>query len=172
MIKDLIVPMKMEESLLIECLRTRMITVSFSRSAGPASCKLDKQIIRLFDKEGIVCIPMVAYGEKEGVIVLGLDLMEFSNLESQTKLLQMLADQAAVAIRVHHLGRSQLQQAQSEPLMASSPMTKKNVHEVNNPLSIIKKYLKIPWIKLSGINTAQDQIKINKEEIDRSAQIQ
>ena len=74
MIKDLIVPLKMEESLLIECLRTRMITDSFSRSTDLAPGILDKQIIRLLDKEGIACIPMIAYGEKVGVIVLGLDL--------------------------------------------------------------------------------------------------
>ena len=171
MIKDLIVPLKMEESLLIECLRTRMITDSFSRSADPGPGILDKQIIRLLDKEGIVCIPMVAYGEKAGVIVLGQDLMEFSNLKSQTKLLQMLADQAAVAIRVHHLGRSQLKQIQSERLSASSSMANKIVHEVNNPLSIIKNYLKILGIKLARIDTAQDEIKIINEEIDRAAQI-
>ena len=155
MIKDMVVPLKMEESLLIECLRTRMITDSFSRSTDPAPGILDKQIIRLLDKEGIAYIPMVAYGEKTGVIVLGLDLMEFSNLKSQIKLLQMLADQAAVAIRVHHLGRSQLKQIQSERLSASS-MDKKNVHNVNNPLNIIKNYLKIRWIKLARIDTAQE----------------
>ncbi|MBI5589971.1 MAG: HDOD domain-containing protein [Deltaproteobacteria bacterium] len=171
MIKDLLVPMKMKESLLIECLRTRMITDSFNRSTDFAPGMLDKQIIRLFDKEGIACIPMVAYGEKVGVIVLGLNLIEFSNLEPQIKLLQMLADQTAVAIRIHHFGRSQLKQIQSERLNASSSMARKIVHEVNNPLSIIKNYLNILKIKLARIDTAQEEIKIIHEEIDRAAMI-
>ncbi len=157
MIKGMIVPLKMEESLLAECLQTRMITDSLSRPAVPAPSRLDKQIIRFIDKEGIACIPMVAYGEKTGVIVLGLDLMEFSNLKSQIKLLQMLADQAAVAIRVHHLGRSQLQQIQPERQSASSSMDKNNVHNINNPLSVIKNYLKILWIKLARIDIAQEK---------------
>lgn len=172
MIKELIVPMKMEESLLIECLRTRTITDSFSRSTDPAPSILDKQIIRLSDKDGIACIPMVAYSEKVGVIVLGLDIMEFSSLESQIKLLQMLADQAAVAIRVHHIGQSQLQQVKSEQLSVASPMGKNIVHKVNNPLIIIKNYVKIIMNKFARVNTAQDEIKIINEEIVRAAQTQ
>ena len=171
MIKDLIVPMKMDDSLLIECLRSRIITSSFKQSTDPVPGILDKQIIRLLDREGIACIPMVAYSEKVGAIVLGLDLMEFSNLEPQFKLLQMLTDQAAVAIRVHHLRRSQLKQIQSERLSASSSMARKIVHEVNNPLSIIKNYLKILEIKLVKIDMAKGEIKIINEEIDRAAQI-
>ncbi|MFH0998463.1 MAG: HDOD domain-containing protein [Pseudomonadota bacterium] len=163
MIKDMIIPMKMEENLLIESLQTRMITDSFSRSTAPAPGFLDKQILRISDTEGIACIPMVAYGEKVGVIVLGLNLMEFSNLKSQVKLLQMLADQAAVAIRVHQLGRSQSQEIQSEPLSASSSLADIIIPEVNTPLSIIKNYMKIIKIKLSKIYSAQNEIKINIE---------
>jgi putative nucleotidyltransferase with HDIG domain len=147
MIKDLIIPVKMEESLLMECLRTRRITNVFSRSTDPAPNNSDIQIIRILDKEGIACIPMIASGENIGVIVLGLDLIEYSNLQSQFKLLQMLADQAAIAIRVHRLGRSQLQQIQSKQLSTASPMTHQNDQEINNPFSVIKNYLKSRWIK-------------------------
>jgi signal transduction histidine kinase len=44
-------------------------------------------------------------------------------------------------------------------------------HEVNNPLSIIKNYLKILGVKLSDIKVAQDEIRIINEEIDRIALI-
>jgi len=159
-IKELIVPMKMEESLLIECLQTRMITDSFSRSTDTAPGVLDKQIIRLSGKDGIICIPMVAYNEKVGVIVLGLDIVEFSSLGSQFKLLQMLADQAAVAIRVHHIGQSQLQQAQAKQLIAASSMAENIVHKVNNPLIIIKNYLKSIVNKFARANMALDGTKI------------
>ena len=159
-IKELIVPMKMEESLLIECLQARMITDSFSRSTDTAPGVLDKQIIRLSGKDGIICIPMVAYNEKVGVIVLGLDIMEFSSLGSQFKLLQMLADQAAVAIRVHHIGQSQLKQAQSKQLIAASSMAENIVHKVNNPLIIIKNYVKSIVNKFTRDNMSLDATKI------------
>lgn len=103
MIKDMTVPMKTTDSLLIECLRARTNTDSFSRPRGLVFDKLDKQIIQLLGKDGIACIPMIAYGEKVGVIVLGLDRVDYAGLEAQAKLLKMLADQAAIAIHVHRL---------------------------------------------------------------------
>jgi putative nucleotidyltransferase with HDIG domain len=147
MIKDMIIPMELEESLLMECLRIRKITNSFSRPTDPTPCASDIKIMQILDKEGLGCIPMVAYGEKIGVIVLGLDRMELSSLESQIKLLQMLADQAAIAIRVHHLGQVRLQQIQSKRISTTSSTAKSS-------FSIIKKYLKMPWSK-----SAQNEIK-------------
>ena len=170
-IKGMVVPMKMEESLLIGCLKTRTITNSFSRTTNSAPGLLDKQIIRLLEKDGIACIPLIAYGEYKGVIVVGLDFMEIASLESQTKLMLMLANQTAIAIRVHQLGKSQLQPVQSERPAASLSMAKDRVPEVNNPLGGIKKFLKTRWNKLAGIDSAQDEARIIHQEIDRPAQI-
>jgi hypothetical protein len=75
----------------------------------------------------------------------------------------MLADQAAVAIRVHHIGQSQLQQAQSKQLIAASSMSENIVHKVNNPLIIIKSYMKSIVNKFARVNTAQDETNIINE---------
>ncbi len=141
-IKDMMVPLKTEKSLLIECLQSRKVTDSFNRSAEAVPSMPDKQIITLLNKDGIACIPMVAYGEKVGVIVLGLNPTEFSNIKSQIKLLQMMADQAAVAVRVHHLGRSKLLQTQPEKLQTALSSTQNNSQKASKPTSILKKYLK------------------------------
>jgi signal transduction histidine kinase len=50
-------------------------------------------------------------------------------------------------------------------------MARRVIHEVNNPLGIIKNYLRILGIKLAKTDTAQDEIKILNEEIDRIANI-
>jgi signal transduction histidine kinase len=171
MINDLIVPLQMENSLLTACLRARMFTDSFSRSTDSAPAILDEQIIRFLGKEGIVCLPMFAHGEQVGVIVLGLDRAEFSHLVTQIKLLTMFADQAAITLFGHRLRSSQLRRIQLERLGASSSMAQRVVHEVNNPLSIIKNYLKVLGIKLATQNVAQEEIKIINEEIDRIALI-
>jgi signal transduction histidine kinase/HD-like signal output (HDOD) protein len=171
MIKDLIIPLQMEKSLLIECLQTHRIADSFTRSTDIIPAIIDEQIIRLLGREGIACIPMIAYGEKAGAMVLGLDNREFSHLTAQIKSIKMLADQTAVAIRVYHSRRSQLKEIQSERLGASSSMARRVIHEVNNPLGIIKNYLRILGMKLAAADIAQDEIKILNEEIDRVAQI-
>jgi signal transduction histidine kinase/HD-like signal output (HDOD) protein len=170
-INDLLVPLRMENSLLIGCLRTRTLLDSFSRSNESMPAILDEQIIRFLGRDGMVCLPMFAYGEPAGVMVLGVDQVEFSHLMSQIKLLKMFTDQAAVALGVHQLRRSQLAQIQSERFGASSSIARKVIHEVNNPLSIIKNYLKILGRKFAAQNMAQDEIKIINEEIDRVTQI-
>ncbi len=170
-IKDLIIPLQMEKSLLIECLQTRRNTDSFTRAADVIPAIIDEQITRLLGSEGIVCIPMIAYGEKVGAMVFGLDNREFSNLTDRVNLLKMIVNQTAVAIRVHHSKRSQLKEIQTERLGASSSMARRVIHEVNNPLGIIKNYLRILGMKLAAADMAQDEIKILNEEIDRIAQI-
>ncbi len=167
MINDLFVPLQMEHSLLITCLRKRAIHDSFGRASNSMPAILDEQIIRFLGKEGILCIPMLAYGEPAGVMVLGVDPVEFSHLATQIKLLKMFADQAALALHVHQLKRSQVSTLQAERLGASASMARRVIHEVNNPLSIIKNYLKILGMKLSAHNMAQDELKIINEEIDR-----
>ena len=64
-----------------------------------------------------------------------------------------------------------LKKIQTERAGASSVMARKVVHEVNNPLGIIKNYLKILGLKLSAQNIAQDEIGIINKEIDRIANI-
>ncbi|HAA01895.1 MAG TPA: hypothetical protein DCE18_00825 [Syntrophobacteraceae bacterium] len=171
MISDLFVPVQLEHSLLIQCLRKGKILDSFSRTSDPMPAILDEQIIRFLGREGILCLPMIAYRETVGVMVLGMDSVEYSHLSAQLKLLKMFVDQAALALHVHQLKRSQVSQLQAERLGASSSMARRIIHEVNNPLSIIKNYLKILGMKLSTHNLAQDELKIINEEIDRVALI-
>jgi len=154
LVKNMVVPLKTEQSLLIACLQSRKVTDSFNRSAETVPAMPDKQLIKFLDKEGIACVPLVAYGEKVGVIVLGLNQTEVSNIKSQAKLLQMLADQAAVAVRVHHLGRPKLPQPQPEKLQTVTSKTQNNSQKTGNPSSIFKKYLKLPWIGSGKMDAA------------------
>jgi signal transduction histidine kinase len=60
---------------------------------------------------------------------------------------------------------------QSERLAAASAVAKKVVHEVNNPLGIIKNYIKIFALKLPKDDPVQEELKIISEELDRVALI-
>lgn len=164
---DLFIPLEMDGSLLVQSLRKGRPLDSFSRPRHPAPIILDEQIIRFIGKEGMHCLPMIAQNAPVGVIVLGLDQGEFSQLANEAKLLTMFTNQVALALHVLLLRQSQFQKVQSERLGASSSMARKVVHEVNNPLGIIKNYLKILGMKLAEQNIAQDEIRIINEEIDR-----
>ena len=170
-VKDLILPLGMDRSLVIASLRQGKPLNSFAASTDPVAVILDEQIVRYLGKEGIVCLPMSVRQEPVGVIVIGLDKADFSHLSKHFKLLDMFTDQAALALHVDHMRQNRLKTIQSERLSAASTLAREVFHEVNDPLSIIKNYLKVLAIKLSEQNIAQDEIKIINEEIDRVAHI-
>ncbi len=170
-IAELVIPFKMGKSLLVRCLVEQQALHSFNASSEAQPIILDEQITRFMGHRGIFCTPMFAHGEHVGVIVLGVNQSDAKHLSSKRKLLNMFASQAALALRVNYFRRNRLKAIQSERLRASSAVARKVFHEVNNPLGIIKNYLKILGIKLSEHNIAQDEIRIINEEIDRVAQI-
>jgi len=168
---DIVIPMQADKSLLIDSLIKGKPLDSFTQFADFKPIIIDEQIIRFVNKEGILCIPMLAHGEYVGVIVLGLDQVELSHLSKHSMLLNMFSNNVALALHVDQVRRNQLSKIQSERLAASLYMARKVVHEVNNPLSIMKNYLKILGMKLSAQDPAQEEIENLNEEIDRITMI-
>ena len=75
------------------------------------------------------------------------------------------------ARHVDDVKRRQARIIKSARMEASSIIARKVVHEVNNPLGIIKNYIKILGLKLPERHPAQGELKIISEEIDRAAKI-
>ena len=170
-ISDLIIPMGLEKSLLVSCLSGGKSLDSFSLGQNPDLVITDAQMIRFLETDGMLCLPLAVRDEYVGVIVVGLDRSKFSHLGNHFKLLEMFSREAALALWVEQLRQRQLKRIQSERAGASFAVARKVVHEVNNPLGIMKNYLKILGIKLEDQGIALDEIGIINEEIDRIARI-
>jgi HD-like signal output (HDOD) protein/nitrogen-specific signal transduction histidine kinase len=171
LVDGLLIPLGSGQSLFVSCLDKRAALDSFSLSPECPLALIDEQIIHFLNKEGILCLPLAVNGDAIGIILLGLDRSERDGFQKHQKLLDLFTRQAAVALHSNLLRRRQMQKIQSEGALASSDMARRVAHEVNNPLSIIKNYLKILSMKLAGQDLAQDEIRIINEEIDRIALI-
>ncbi len=167
MMSELIIPMQLKHSLLVTSLAKGMPIDSFTCPTRSPSIISDEQIIRFIGKEGMLCLPMIAHGDHVGVIIIGLDHVEFSHISRHFKFLTLFTNQAALALYTEQMKQDRLNAIQSERFGASMAVARKVVHEVNNPLSIIKNYLRILGMKLSENGIAQDEIGIINEEIDR-----
>ena len=167
----LTVALNMEEGLPVKALAEGRALDSFHVTESSSPVILDAQITRFLGKEGIFCLPLIAQAEPVGVLVIGLDRAELSHLSKYMKLLDIFLHNGALALRLEQLRRNRLQTIQSERFGASANIARRVVHEVNNPLGIIKNYLKILGIKLAKQKVAQDEIRIISEEIDRVAEI-
>ena len=167
LVKELVVPVQGKRSLLAKSLSRRTPLDSFGHLAKADLSITDDQIIHLIGKDGMLCLPMVAHKQFVGVIVIGIDEAQATNLSKGIKLLTMFTDQAALAVNAENVRQTQARLIQSERLTASSAVAKKVAHEVSNPLGIIKNYLKLLGLKLAKDSPAQEEIRIINEEIDR-----
>ena len=167
LVKELVVPVQGKRSLLAKSLSRRTPLDSLGHLAKADLSITDDQIIHLIGKDGMLCLPMVAHKQFVGVIVIGIDEAQASNLPRGIKLLTMFTDQAALAVNAENVRQTQARLIQSERLTASSAVAKKVAHEVSNPLGIIKNYLKLLGLKLAKDSPAQEEIRIINEEIDR-----
>ena len=168
---SLSVSMNLDQSLLVKTILEKRPLNSFNAGAQNPATILDEQIIGLLGEQGIYCLPLIAQGDSLGVLVLAIQESELPNLLKNEKLLNILIHKGALALQLEHLRQSQLHEVQVKLVDATSDRARVVAHEVNNPLSIIKNYLKILEIKLSGKDLALDEIRIINEEISRVAQL-
>lgn len=171
LVKELTISLKTKNCLPIQSLALGTALDSYGHLKRVDLSIIDNQIIRLIEKDGILCLPMIAHKQIVGVIILGLEQARVSGLYKEMSLLTMFANQSALALHADNVRQAQSKLVQSERLAASSAIARKVVHEVNNPLGIIKNYIKILGLKLSDKDPAQDNLRVINEELDRVALI-
>lgn len=171
LINETTIPLKKKNSLLVRSLLQGTPLDSFNHQKKATLPIIDEQIIRLTRNEGILCLPMVSEKQYIGVIVIGIDEMQRSQVYEQVTFLTMITNQVAIALHTDYLRRRQIQSIESQHITASSIIARKVVHEVNTPLNIIKNYLKILEDKTFRENLGQEELRIINEEINRVALI-
>jgi signal transduction histidine kinase/HD-like signal output (HDOD) protein len=167
----LAVSMKMKQSLLVRSLvEQRPLDSLQAASTGPLTI-VDQQLVRLLGGSAMVCLPLVAHADPVGVIALGIDSDDLPHLFEHTSLLNVFIHKGALALRLDNLRRRQLQAVQATRMDASSDLARRVVHEVNNPLGIIKNYLKVLGVKMDEAGIEHDALRIINEEITRVGQL-
>lgn len=168
---NLLLPVTGRQSLLAHCFLTGQRLDTFKLPEGLALSIADEQILRLFETDGMLCFPMMADNESVGIIVAGVSTHQAQEMNERQKLLDLFVAHTGMCLYVHGIKKAQARRLQAERLEASTTMARKVVHEVNNPLGIIKNYLKILGLKLPEKHPAQAELGVISEEIDRVGQI-
>lgn len=169
--QSLVIPASGGQSLLARAFDSGRQTDTFQQDGNRVLSIADEQILRLFDTDGIVCIPMKTDSEPVGVIVAGVSAHQAREIEARQQILDLLVGHTSMCLFVHGIRQAQERRLQAGRLEASITMARKVVHEVNNPLGIIKNYLRILGLKLPEKHPAQAELGVISEEIDRVGQI-
>ncbi|MDJ0653221.1 MAG: HDOD domain-containing protein [Xanthomonadales bacterium] len=127
---------------------------------------VDRQIQRRLESEGLAMLPIRLMERRLGVLVLGIDRSQLARLENRVGLLQELADAAAHSL-VETIPESAAEAPAAEETGAS-PRIRQIVHEVNNPLSIIRNYIQVLNVKLGDGHPAREDLDIIQQELVRA----
>ncbi len=164
-------PLEPDRSLIVNALLWNAVTNSFSKEKAGIQSLVDEQIIRLADAEGIFCAPLSNRKFMFGVLVLAFRAGVLQRLDSNLRFLPAFARQAADSIRVLRTEAEQAEFANVLHAETHALQARKIVHEANNPLAILKNYLKALDYKLADQNPVTRELEILNEEIDRVANI-
>lgn len=133
--------------------------------AGQAASVLDKQLLRWAQAEAMLAIPARA-GAPGGVLLAFTGRDHLKNLARDMPFLRRIVDLATSPT-----------QTRTFPSRDEAPPqdwhghARQVVHEVNNPLGIIKNYMAILRVKLGDSPALGEELRIIQEELDRIARI-
>lgn len=162
------IPLSASECLPVICHTDAKAVDSFSQTRPGRLTIIDRQLINVMGKEGFLCIPLLS-GGPGACLLLGVDAAEWPWIQKQTTLLNAIV--AAVDNALTRYDRQSCR-PKARPMGGDkqpSSRTRKIVHEINNPLSIIKNYLKVLARRTDEKEAVTDGIRIIDEEINRVA---
>jgi nitrogen-specific signal transduction histidine kinase/HD-like signal output (HDOD) protein len=171
LINGLRVSMESDSSMLVACLKNKVPIHSFAQQKKSELTIMDSQLIHFAGDDGILCLPMIERDEIVGTIVLGVGKAEASFISKQITLLNSYLRQCSLILSEWNKKEACLTQPQSLQATPEAILSRKIIHEINNPLSVIKNYLTILDIKMADSDIKYDEIRIVKDEINRIAKM-
>jgi HD-like signal output (HDOD) protein/signal transduction histidine kinase len=151
--------------LLANAANGRQLAFATRGSAGAGIA--EEQLFRIVGSEALVCLPLVAGQRCLGMIVGGVAAWQLPLLQKKERFLQAFGSQAANALETALSERGHARRQLAHVAEEYREASRRVVHEVNNPLSIIKNYLSVLDAKLARREPVVSEMSILNEEIDR-----
>ena len=158
-------------SLIAETINSGEIKTFFITDSEPHPPVIDKQIISAFKTEGIICVPLIKSGRFIGVIVLGVSQTQYQHLINKTPLMEMYSSEISNRIFAATSGQKIRNNFIENSQQQIKTRAREIIHEVNNPLAVIRNYIKILAGRLKEDDPAQNDLSVISEEIDRVGSI-
>ncbi|WP_180279227.1 HDOD domain-containing protein [Massilia psychrophila] len=145
--------------------------LAFVKRDGQSLGLAEEQLFRLLGTDSLVCVPLVAGGRSLGVMIGGLAAWQVPACMKRERFMQAFGVQAAGALETALSERGNARRQLAHVAEEYREASRRVVHEVNNPLSIIKNYLSVLDGKLAKREPAAGEMSILNEEIDRVGQL-
>lgn len=157
-----------EEGVAHAALARRLVYV---RREGQPLGLAEEQLLRMLGTDSMVCLPLVAGNRCLGVMVGGVAAWQLAACQKRERFLQSFGTQAATALENAIAERGNARRQLASVAEEYREASRRVVHEVNNPLSIIKNYLSVLDSKLARQEPVATEMSVLNEEIDRVGQL-
>jgi len=131
----------------------------------------EEQLLRILGTDSLAIVPLVAGARCLGVIIGGVAAWQLPHCQRRERFMQAFGAQAASALENMLLERGQARRQLARVADDFRDASRRVVHEVNNPLAIIKNYLSVLDGKLARQEPVGGELSILNEEIDRVGQL-
>jgi signal transduction histidine kinase/HD-like signal output (HDOD) protein len=145
--------------------------MAFVRRDGAPLGLNEEQLLRMLGTESLVCVPLVSGARCLGVLIGGIASWQVPACQKRERFMQSFGAQAASALENAMLERGHARRQLAHMAEEYREASRRVVHEVNNPLSIIKNYLSVLDSKLERQEPVAGELSILSEEIDRVGQL-
>jgi HD-like signal output (HDOD) protein/signal transduction histidine kinase len=145
--------------------------LAFVRREGAPLGLPEEQLLRMLGTESLVCVPLVSGARCIGVLIGGIAGWQVPACQKRERFMQSFGAQAASALENAMLERGQARRQLAHVAEEYREASRRVVHEVNNPLAIIKNYLSVLDSKLERQEPVAGELSILNEEIDRVGQL-
>jgi len=160
------IPLSASDCLPVICHANGKAVDSFSQARLRRLTIMDRQLITAMGKEGFLCMPLLS-GSPGSCLLMGIDVTDWPWIQKQATLLNAITDAVDKALIRQDYPSVQSKAISMDSDEPVSARTRKIVHEINNPLSIIKNYLNVLSRRTHEKEDVADGIRIIEEEINR-----
>ncbi|OGR24064.1 MAG: sensor protein [Desulfobacterales bacterium RIFOXYA12_FULL_46_15] len=168
-IRSIAIPLSSQSSLPVTCFHKQEVLSSLKKDDSRKPAISDHQIIRLLETKGMYCIPIYSSDKALGVMVLGVDEKTARDLDDNKGLVKLFSKQAGVCLQSIRFYNEYALRIHEKKMEAYATLTDKVIHEINNPISIIKNYIETLGLKLPDKHPAQTELSVIGEEMNRVA---
>jgi signal transduction histidine kinase/HD superfamily phosphohydrolase YqeK len=155
-----------EASVLSLAARTGSATSHFPGANGPGRSPRDWHLARWLQSPGLLCLPCSTPDGERYVAVYSID-ESLDAAPADQALMTALAASAAQVLTAEREGEQQRAQLRSELSQQYKEHARRVVHEINNPLTIIRSYLGVLGQRMDSSTTLHGELSILNKELDR-----
>lgn len=161
------IQLKTERSLIAQAALENRIFNSQEQKKFTELPVIDEQIKAALKSTQLICLPLVSQQKLMAVLAIGFESYQLNRLKGEQELLTHFSSVIANAILQQQQATLDLQDQQHLQLQEIRLQTRKAIHEINNPLTVINNYLEIIAMSLDQDSENGQHLETVRSEIDR-----